>query len=408
MKLSTLVLAGSVAVNAVLFALYFAGPSGDSAAPVPTAVAVAAKAPATTSNSAIDAETWAKLQTDDLPGMLERLRAEGFPPALIRAIMAEQVRVQFAPRRAALNRTAGNRPYWEPATNDPQTEAALRAIMKEQNQALKDLLGPEANADEAGLALLHRQFPNWSDEKLAAIQQTQQALNEKAQEALTSGGAAALNFATLEKERHAEIAKLLTPQELEDYDFRTSTTASLLRNQLAAFDPSEQEFRALFQLQQPFDEQYRLNLVLGSLSGEDQRQAMQQRSEAQKLLTEQIKAALGDQRYADYQRSIDGNYQQTTRLVARLELPPESANQVYAVQQDLQQRVQAMQSLPPADRNVQLATLSAEAQTRITATLGPRGYDAYKQYGGQWLQQLQPRPIPAPRFVPVGGRGGGG
>jgi hypothetical protein len=29
------------------------------------------------------------------------------------------------------------------------------------------------------------------------------------------------------------------------------------------------------------------------------------------------------------------------------------------------------------------------AATRISAALGPRGFETYQQYGGQWPQQLQ-------------------
>src|SRR5207244_972841 len=93
-----------------------------------------------------------------------------------------------------------------------------------------------------------------------------------------------------------------------------------------------------------------------------------------------------------------------SQLVARLELPSETTNQVYAMQQDFQQRVGAIRgntSLPVADRNAQFANLATEAQTKITALLGSRGYDAYKQYGGQWLQQLQ-----SPRAATPGATGG--
>ena len=41
-----------------------------------------------------------------------------------------------------------------------------------------------------------------------------------------------------------------------------------------------------------------------------------------------------------------------------------------------------------------LAALAEEAKTRISASLGAQGFEAYKQYGGQWMQQLQPRKRP--------------
>jgi hypothetical protein len=124
---------------------------------------------------------------------------------------------------------------------------------------------------------------------------------------------------------------------------------------------------------------------------------MRQRSEAQKQFTEQIKASLGPERGAEYVRSQDFNYRQTSQLVARLALPAETANQIWSVQQDIQKRNESLaadRSTSPEQRTQQLAALMNEATARISATLGARGFEAYKQYGGRWMQQLQPRPAP--------------
>ena len=72
--------------------------------------------------------------------------------------------------------------------------------------------------------------------------------------------------------------------------------------------------------------------------------------------------------------------------------------------------MQTNRQLPVEDRNAQLAALNAEANAKLTTALGQRGFDVYKQNGGQWLQILQPRPA-APagaRGGAVGGGGGGG
>jgi len=396
MKVSTLLLAGSLAANFALAAVFFAGASASHVVSSNSSLPArpATTAPGSAAKTAIDAETWTRLQTDDLPAFLARLRAEGFPPALVRAIMAEQVRVQFAPRRAALNRKGADRPFWEPATEDPKTAAALREIMKEQNQALKDLLGPDATTDEFAAASLHRQFPGLSDDKINELQRIQQDFNERRSDLLTGVNGAILpddreKLTAIEKAQHDEIAQTLTPQELEDYDLRTSNTANLLRYQLTAFDPTEQEFRTLYQIQSDFSDR------LGPMYGPPTQDEMRARAEAQKQLNDQILATLGPERGADYQRAIDNNYRQTSQLVARLDLPPESANDVYAVQKDIQQRVTALRTDPTlslSDRNQQIAALADEAKAKVTATLGDSGFEAYKQYGGSWLQNLQPRP----------------
>jgi hypothetical protein len=54
--------------------------------------------------------------------------------------------------------------------------------------------------------------------------------------------------------------------------------------------------------------------------------------------------------------------------------------------------------LAPEVRNQQLTALQQEAVTRVTPLLGGDAgrFDAYKQYGGQWIQTLLPSPRPAP------------
>lgn len=408
MKISTIVLAGSLAANLALAAAFVAGSSAGRT-PVPSAVGShPAPAAAATSGSGtlapMDPAAWSHLQTDDLHAFMDRLRAEGFPPSMIRAIMAEQIRVQFAPRRAALDRKAAERPFWEPATNDPKTAAALRQIMKEQNQAVKDLLGPDPAEEELAMSNLRRQAPGLSDDKLSAINRIQQAINEQRADLLAGVSGIitpdmSAKLGELTKAQHDAIAQTLTPQELEEYDLRTSNTASQLRYQLSAFNPSEQEFRTLFELQSQFGDQ------LGPMYSMPSQDEMKARADAQKQLNDQIVAALGPDRGADYTRSLDYNYRQTSQLVTRLDLPPETANDIYALQKDIQQRANTVRmdrTLTPDDRVQQLAALADETKAKVTASLGDTGFEAYKQYGGSWMQTLQP---PRPQAGPPGAAG---
>ncbi|HVS53931.1 MAG TPA: hypothetical protein VHD62_16365 [Opitutaceae bacterium] len=395
MKTSTFFLAGSLVANAAFVAVFLAGSSArhasSTAAPV-IAPATPAKPVASNDPAAgVDPEMWAHLQTDELPAMLERMRAEGFPNSVIRAIMAEQVRLQFAPRRHALTDSAKAPPYWSPATQDPKIAAQLREIMKEQDRATKDLLGPDP--EDSFATTLRRHFPNWSDDKIAALQRIQTEFGEKRNEIAAAARDTRGTISpdemnkinALQNEAHAAMAQLLSPQELEDYDLRLGNTANNLRAQLAGFDPSEQEFRALHALQQAFND--RFGPMYGPFSADD----IRARGEAQRQLNDQIHAALGDQRYADYQRTTDYNYQVASRLVARLELPPETANQLYTMQKDFQERMTQAMRIPGdhQERSAQLGTMADEAETTLTTLLGPRGLEAYKQNGGQWVQSIR-------------------
>jgi hypothetical protein len=179
-----------------------------------------------------------------------------------------------------------------------------------------------------------------------------------------------------------------SPEEFEEYALRGSRTAMQLRNNLVAFDATEQEFRALFKLQSAFDEQY--GIYRGMSSPEQGRV----RAAAQRELMDQFKATLGETRFAEYQRSTDFNCRQTSQLVARLALPPETVNEGYAVQQEIQRKIADVgrNAVSAEERFAQRSALAAEAEAKITAKLGTAGYEAYKQYGGSWLQRLTPPP----------------
>jgi hypothetical protein len=393
-KLFPFLLAASLAVNAALALAYLLGPATSKpAAPAVAASATSAK-PALPK---VDASVWPSLQTADLSDLVSRLRAAGFPPDIIRAMLAAQISEGFAARRKALVSDADNLPFWKTFRPDPKTEIALRQLYREEQKTLRALLGPEPDAnDPLNQVEQGRRLDGLPREKVGEISRILDDYDEKRSDIYSAGTYSAdrEKIAALDKQQHAALAALLTPQELEEYDLRNSDTAHSLRTDLAAFNSTEQEFRAIFRLQQAFDEKF------GSFPGILPPDQMRQRDDAETQLTEQIKAALAPDRAAIYDRSTDSRYLQTSQLIARLELPPETTDSLWTIQQDFQQRRAAVSTgIPRAERMAQLTALAAEAQTKITTLLGPAGLTAYKQYGGQWLTSMVPRAAPpaAPR-----------
>lgn len=400
MKISALVLAGSLLANAALIGLLIAG-AVNRPAPIPAPASTSA--PAAVRPAATAAELWAEIHSGDLRTQIEKLQADGFPPSMIRAIVAAQVRKQFAERRKALETAQGELPFWKSATPDPSAQAALRDLWRDEQKAVKELLGDDP--ENSAVARLRRQFPNFSPESVEQLSAIRERYDEKRMELYTNlrgiGGMLPDEQAkidALDKAMHAEIASVLTPPELEEYDLRTSNTANQLRHNLVAFDATEQEFRTLYKLQSAFDEQHRL--MRGLVSDEQ----MRARSEAQRQLNDQIKAALGAERYEQYQRATDYNYRQTTQLVARLELPPDTADKLYVVQKEFEQRrgeiYRSGASPSSAPAIEQAKALQQEAISRVTPILGsPSRVEAYKEYGGSWITNMVPRspPRPAPK-----------
>lgn len=391
MRFSSLILAGSVALNLALVAIVLGGVY----AATPVADRSSARPPPEKVAAMPGAETWTALQSDNLATQRDRLREEGFPPALVRSILTARIRERFADRRKALDRAQAEAPFWKPFLPDPATQAEYRALAKEEARALKDLLGPDP--DDYYAVNVRRQVPGLPDDRIEQLAAIRNRYDEQRQEFYGRGPGSLTpddrdKIRALEKAQYAEIASVLTPGQLEDYDLRMGDTSNQLRSQLSAFDATEAEFLALYRLQRQFDD------TVGNFPSGQSAEQRRAWSDARQKLNESFKAALGDQRYADYQRAIDYNYQQSSQLVARLGLPAETANQVYSVQQEVQPRaalIQGNTSFSAAERAARLTALTAETQAKITALLGARGYDAYKQYGGSWMQQsLTPRPPP--------------
>ncbi len=412
MKVSVALLLASLAVNAAVITLYVKRSPGSATAARSAALPAAAATPSlagtsgesatlTAAPSAQLAKGWAELQSGDLNTLPERLRAAGFSPSMVRAIVAAQVYEQFAARRKEIIGQQPEQPFWQTSRNafmDPKTTAALRDLNKEQTALMKSLLGPGGapGGDEAA-AWHRRQFGNLAPEKLAQLQSITADYSELQQEVHAKANGTMLaedreKLAFLEKEKLADIARTLSPQEFEDFQLRSGNTAQQLRNQLSGFNTTEAEFRALYKVTAAIDEKYGTNNPFGSRNSGD----IQNR---QTELLAQMQTVLSPERFAEYKLATDPQAQQVSRLVARLELPPATTQQVVALQTDFQTRARALQTnrdLPVAERTAQQAALLQEATAKLTAALTPRGLEAYKQHGGFWLESLKPRPTPTP------------
>lgn len=413
MKPISLVITASLAANAALLAALFLH-SPNAASPSHSTGITSKSSPSSTTakndpTAGVDPALWKNVGDSDFAAQVTRLRAAGFPPALVRAIMTAQIYESFAAKRNALNPPANPAEFWKndpPA--DPKNRAALRQLQLEQTRLINELLGTDPTPPGLNSIYERRQYAGIPSEKIDQVARVKRDYSEMQQELMAGFGGGVISpddserLALLRREERNDIARLLTPQEMEDYDLRTNNTAMQMRYELGSFNPSEAEFRTIFQLQKNFDEKYR-SLSATQASNQDY---MRERQEAQKQVTEQIKAALGPQRAADYERAKDYSYQAIDRVVNRLGLPATAANDAYALQKDIQQRAQVLQTnrqLTPDARNAELAALNTEATTKLTTALGERGFDVYKQNGGQWMQILQPRPLP-----PAGARGGPG
>jgi hypothetical protein len=333
----------------------------------------------------------------DLKSNAERLRAAGVPRAVIRAVVSARIDELLYARRKELAAQLVPQPYWKVGFGriDPKFIAGMNAINKDQMKMLRDALGPGAESqsdDPIGQAMMKNAGGGISSENLKRIQAIQSDYGELMSEVYASTNGTWMpedheKLAYLQNEQQDDMAKALSPNDLFEYQLRNSPAAMMLRNNLQAFNPTEDEFRAILKAQQDFDQRFGSASV--PLSADQQRERQAHQAE----LLSNIQDVLGPDRFAEYKQDTDPNYMTTNRLVERLNLPSSATQQVVSLQDDIGKRADAIRkdgSLSAADKSSQLASLADEAASKLTAVLGERGMAAYKQNGGWWLQNLRP------------------
>ncbi|HMJ64977.1 MAG TPA: hypothetical protein VK615_06475, partial [Candidatus Binatia bacterium] len=202
-----------------------------------------------------------------------------------------------------------------------------------------------------------------------------------------------------QKQRDAEMAQVLTPTELEEYQLRNSPTAASLRAQLHGFNPSEEEFRKLFQMQKTFDDQFNNGFNVTDPNQTDVQAAA--RDQAQQALESEMRKALGSQRYAEYQRVQDPDYPPLRQLMERFDASPSLAGKVIDMKLEAERqklRLEANPNLTPDQRAQALARIRDATEQSVAQTMGGL-WQAYQKSGSQWIQNLGESdyvPEPAP------------
>jgi hypothetical protein len=350
---------------------------------------------------------WSQLQTgDDLDQLAARLAEAGFTKREIHTVINDLAGRKFEAERAALRSQQPERPYWKPnythsSTISPELRARQNEISQRQSAFIaKYARESERIAEDETIAenfrLRYGDLPLEKLTRLADIQSDYQELEMKLHYEQSSRANQQPTPADREKQRLLEtekendIRQLLAPEEYAEYSLRESRTAMELRSRLNLLRLTEAEYKALFTLQRPIDEQFFAATAAGD---EAQGKA---RYEALQKLSPQIEAALGPDRYADYQQLMKGGDDQVTRLMSRLELPLATAGKITVLRDTASEQAAAIRSdsaLTPAEREIRLATLARETETKLGTLLRtPRGVEAYSELKGDWLRALQPKP----------------
>ncbi len=319
--------------------------------------------------------SWHELESDDYPTYIANLRDIACPEQTIRDIIIADVNALYARKRAQEILTPGQQ-WWrsEPDTNVLQ--AALqkaRELEQQRSDLLVRLLGTNwESGDLVNLPRPSRQGVILDGPQLGALPaETKQAIQEAnarsadRMEAYLDAQRAAgkvpdpVELAKLRQQTRDDLARVLSPPQLEEFLLRYSQNASDLRaelGQLSYFNVTSNEFRLLFRATDNLDQQIRL------LSGTDP-DTVAQRNALDSARENAIKLALGPSRYEEYRDLQDPLYRQAMAQAIQAGTP-EAAASIYEINlaaQTEQDSIRSNTNLTASQKSVELKQLELES-----------------------------------------------
>jgi hypothetical protein len=340
---------------------------------------------------------WAALESSDYKQYMANLRAVGCPEETIRDIIRADVIKLYERKKKQVRDAAPKFEYWmgEEFIRGAGREAwmKMRALEEERDGVLRTL-GMEP--DYSKRMAKESKGLDWAldyldDVKRAQVLRLNQELENRLAIRTEKLDASAIEL--LIQEKDAAIRQLLTPEEALQYDLRMSPTATSLRSRLKAFEPTEQEFIALYKLQKTQDES--LSAMNRDATGAEQRV---DREAAARQLQEQIRNTLGAERYVDYELAQDHAFQQTYQAARQAGLGGPEAKQLYAIRKSAEEqaaRVRNDQGLLPEQRSTALENIRFETEGTMQSVLGAKGWEDFSRgVNGRWLDKIHAQSAP--------------
>lgn len=344
--------------------------------------------------------SWREVESADYPTYIANLRDIGCPEQTIRDIIIADVNALYA-RKRATELVSAEQQWWKSEPDPAVLQAASeksRALEDERRGLLTRLLGSNWEAGDIvslprpsrpGILLDGQVLGNLTPETKQAVEEVglrsqdklQAYLDEQRQLGKTPD---VVEMAKLRQETRLELQKILTPAQLEEYLLRYSQNANDLRSEfggLRFFNPSPDEFRAIFRATDALDQQIDLLADASDPNGIAQRKSLQdQRDNA-------IKIALGTKRYGEFQQLQDPVYRDAYALAEQAGTP-EAVTTIYEINLATmaeQDRVRTNASLTDDQKAIELKRIELEQMKANSLATG---------------QDLPPDSTPPPQTTP--------
>jgi len=334
--------------------------------------------------------TWDEIESADFPTYIANLRAIGCPEATIRDIIVADVNQLFARRRATEVVTAEQK-WWRSEPDPAVTQAAsekLQALDAERRTLLSALLGPDWESSFYPYPA-HPDTPPLDGPVLGGLPpQTKQAVRDIESRA-TERRQAYLDamqkegkqpdpaeMARMRQQTRTELAQALNPEQLEEYLLRYSSHASSLRGELHGLANTPDQFRALFHLTDPIDQQLQLLSSTNSAAG------AARRGELEKQREQALQQTLGTDDYKQYKLLQDSLYREVNTVAQQSGMPSDKILPLYEISRATEQERQRIRddaTLSDEQKEQALESVQAAQRNSWRKLLGDTVYQRYLQ-----------------------------
>lgn len=319
------------------------------------------------------------LDGSDLHAMKLALEASGLTEADAKAVIRTRIRDSQKAARDAINqrRSPADETWWyddqEARRAFEDRRRADRKVLDDGvTQTLASIFGPEP--ETPAQEPIHHQarfLPAGKQLAVTQILQDYDAMQREGRPRNYNGPELPSDTERrrfIEEERRKDIAAVLSPEELREYDMRHSPVAQQLRWNLAGMKPSREEYAAIFDSLNVVETNY--NTRGG---GEFSQEFWRERQEAQKLATAELKTALGEERFIDYALSNDHESRQTFEAVRRFNLPETTTRDLWKLRQQAGLEGEAVfkdGKLSNDEKKARIAEIGRRSREQIERLLG--------------------------------------
>jgi RNA polymerase sigma factor (sigma-70 family) len=331
---------------------------------------------------------WQALESQDYRQYIANLRAAGCPEQTIRDIIITDLDRTYGKRIASIWGPAPAT-YWKAHDYVDGVKQHLEAkkIEEEKRAAIRELLGVDPDEEtgrRTGTTVAYAEgFEFLSAEQRSQLREIERQAQAKIENLkLIRAGEFSPEYRGRQNEAYGwkdeQIKELMSPEQFKEYEIRTGRHASMLSNGLRYFNPTEEEFRTIYEL----EKQFGIDQSYGGGKAPEPANARQ--------FQETLKQTLGEQRYADYELTKDSSYVILHDIARFHELPPETARAVYGMNKAAEQRAKAIRAdgaVDAASREAALLALRKETEMDASNVLGEQAFQQYLFHFRDWLNR---------------------